>query len=200
MDRAIHRQTVTFDNQTLTIYYLNVQHEFSGQLLPVKLILSATRGTDIPLSLIPAGGNAYIRMRILPLWDIFDAYSFHRDANKAYADRSRRYPDVLLIDLEKLLPTLPSEMIVLADAQILFDPDSLAYIVRYNIDTVPYLAARAMPFLTLDDYNRITGPSPEATSLVNLLVHLTPIPGGIPFFSSDTLVLIPNTNQIPSIP
>ncbi len=87
---------MTFDDQTLTVYYLDVQHAFSGKLLPLKLILSATPGKDVPLSLIPAGGSAYVRLRILPLWDIFDAYSFHRDANLAYADRSRRYPDVLL--------------------------------------------------------------------------------------------------------
>ena len=93
LDRAIHRQTITFDSQTLTIYYLNVQHDFSGKLVPIKLILSATSGSDVPLPLIPAGGNAYVKLRILPNWDIFDAYSFHRDANKAYADRSRRYPD-----------------------------------------------------------------------------------------------------------
>ena len=200
MDRAIHRQTMTFDSQTLTIYYLNVQHEFGGQLVPVKLILSATPGTDVPLFLIPAGGNAYLRMRILANWDIFDAYSLHRDANKAYAERIRRYPDVLLSDLQKLLPSLPDKMIVLADAQILFDPDTLAYTVRYNIDTVPYLAARAMPFLSLDATDRITGPSMEADELANFLVNLTPLPDGIAYFSSDTLVLIPNLAQVPTLP
>ncbi len=200
MDRAIHHQTITFDEQTLTLYYLNVQHEFSGKLLPLKLILSATAGKDVPLSLIPGGGSAYLRLRILPLWDSFDAYSFHRDANKTYADRSRRYPDVLLVDLEALLPALPPKLIVLADAQVLFDPDTLAYQVKYNIDTVPYLAARGMPFLAVDDYDRVTGPSPEASSLADYLIHLAPIPDGIPYFSSDTLVLIPLTAQVPTLP
>jgi len=200
MDRAIHHETITFDEQTLTIFYLNVQHAFSGNLLPIKLILSATPGTDVPLSLIPGGGSAYIRLRILPLWDNFDAYSFHRDANKSYADRSRRYPDVLLVDLEQLLPALPSGLIVLADAQVLFDPDTLAYQVKYNMDTVPYLAARYMPFLAVDDYDRVTGPSPEATSLANYMINLVPISNGIAYFSSDTLVLIPLTAQVPTLP
>jgi hypothetical protein len=200
LDRAIHRDTITFDGQTLTIYYLNTQHEFNGRLVQVKLILSATSGTDIPLGLIPAGGNAFVKLRILPNWEIFDAYSFHRDANTAYADRTRHYPDVMLTNLEKLLPTLPAELIVLADAQILFDPDTYGYIVKFNIDNVPYLAGRAMPFLTLDAYNRVTGPSPEATNLENLLVNLTPLPDGIPFFSSDILVMILNSAQIPNLP
>ena len=200
MDRAIHHETVTYDSQTLTLYYLNVQHDFNDSLLPVKLILSAASGTDVPLSLIPGGGGAYIRLRMLPLWDGFDAFAFHRDANKAYADRSRRYPDVLLADLENLLPALPSGLIVLADAQVLFDPDTLAYTVKYNLDTVPYLAARYMPFLAVDDYDRATGPNPAATSLANHLIHLDPIPNGIPYYSSDTLVLIPLTAQIPTLP
>jgi hypothetical protein len=200
MDRAIHHETVMYDSQTLTIYYLNVQHDFSGSLLPVKLILSAASGADVPLSLIPGGGGAYLRLRMLPLWDGFDAFAFHRDANKPYADRSRRYPDVLLADLEKLLPALPSSLIVLADAQVLFDPDTLAYTVKYNLDTVPYLAARYMPFLAVDDYDRATGPNPEATSLANHLIHLDPFPNGIPYYSSDTLVLIPLTAQLPTLP
>ena len=116
IDRAIHHQTITYDGQTLTVYYLNVQHEFSGQMQPVKLILSAASGQDVPIALIPAGGGTYVRMRLVARWDIFDASSYHRDANKAYADRSRRYPDVLLPDLEKLLPTLPDGLITLADA------------------------------------------------------------------------------------
>ena len=30
MDRAIHHETISFDAQKLTIYYLNVQHQFNG--------------------------------------------------------------------------------------------------------------------------------------------------------------------------
>ncbi len=71
---------------------------------------------------------------------------------------------------------------MLADAQILFDPDTLAYQVKYNLDTVPYLAARYMPFLALDDYGRVTGPTPEATSLANTLIKLTPHPRRYPLF------------------
>jgi len=107
---------------------------------------------------------------------------------------------VLLADLQKLLPSLPNDLIVLADAQVLFDPDTLAYTVKYDIDTVPYLAACAMPFLALDDYDRVTGPSPDATALANHLIHLDPFPAGMAYYSSDTLVLIPRMAQLPTLP
>ncbi len=200
MDRAIHRETVSYDAQVLTVYYFNVQHEFDGHLQPVKLILSATTGQDVPLSLIPASGSSYVRTRILPLWDIFDPYSFHRDANKTYTNRSRRYPDVLLLDLEKLLPTLPDRLIVLANSQILFDPDTYGYELKHEIDTVPFVAARCMPFLTLDQYTRITGPSQEANQLLDLFVNRQPVTEKIPYFSADILVLIPYTQKTITIP
>jgi hypothetical protein len=200
MDRGIHRNTVTYDSQTLTIYYLNVQHEFSRQMYPVKLILSAASGDDKPLELIPAGGGDYVRMRLVPRWNIFDAYSYHRDANKSYAERSQLYPDMLIVDLQKLLPTLPDGLIVLADAPIIFDPDTLGYQVKQDMDTVPYLAARYMPFLALDEYNRITGPTAEASALANLMINLKPIQGGIPYYSSDTLAFILNTGRVPTLP
>ena len=57
-----------------------------------------------------------------------------------------------------------------------------------------------MPFLNLDEYNRITGPSPEASNLFDLLINRKPLTGDIPYFSADTLVLIPYTSKTITLP
>ena len=190
MDRAIHRTTLTIMDQDVTVYYLNVQHQFDGQPGPLRLVLGGTFGKDVPLDLIPLDGSAFIRVRVLDPDAAFDPYIFHRDALKSYATREPQYPDMPLVALERMLPGLPDELIVLADHQILFDPDNLAQ-VQVDMSRVAYLAARYQPFAAVDDYNRVTGPNPAAVDLREFLLHGVPIPGGIPAYSSDTLVLLP---------
>jgi hypothetical protein len=190
MDRAIHRDTLKIMDQDVTVYYLNVQHQFDNQLALLRLVLGGAFGKDVPLNLIPLDGSAYIRVRLLEPGAAFDPYIFHRDAQKGYATHEPQYPDMPLVALERLLPGLSDELIVLADHQILFDPDRLDQ-VQVDMSRVAYLAARYQPFTVVDAYNRVTGPSPAAADLREFLLHEVPIPGGIPAYSSDTLVLLP---------
>lgn len=190
MDRGIHRDTLKIMDQDVTVYYLNVQHDFDGQPRPLRLVLGGTYGRDVPYRNIPADGSLYIRVRVLSPFETFDPYIFHRDANKSYATRTMNYPDMPLNDLEQLLPGLSDELIVLADHQILFDPDRLDQ-VQVDMGRVAYLAARYQPMMAVDEYNRVTGPSQAAIGLRELLLHGTPLDGGIPAYSSDTLVLLP---------
>jgi hypothetical protein len=197
MDRAIHRDTLKIMDKDVTVYYLNVQHDFDKQPRPMRLVLGGIYGKDLPISQIPAGGSGYIRLRVLAPGETFDPYIFHRDANKGYPTREVKYPDMLLADFERLLPGLPDEIIVLADSQVLFDPDERA-IVQEEMSRVAFLAARYLPFTHLDEFNRFTGPSPAASSLSELLLHGVTIAGGIPAYSSDTLVLLPHqTGRVP---
>ena len=190
MDRAIHRDTMKIIDRDVTVYYLNVQHDFDKQPHPMRLVLGGTYGKDVPISQMPADGSGYIRVRVLAPGEPFDPYIFHRDANKVYPTREAKYPDTRLADLEKLLPQLPDEIMVLADSQVLFDPDERA-IVQEQMSQVAFLAARYLPFTGLDEFNRFAGPSPAATSLSNLLLKGVTLSGGIPAYSSDTLVLLP---------
>lgn len=190
MDRAIHRTTITFNAQTLTVYYLNVRHEFiPGHPQVMTLILGGTWGQDIPLADIPAGGSAYIRMKLLSFHDFFNSYAFHREAQQPYPQRSKDFPDTLLTDFERLLPTLPDELIVLADHPLLFDPETYLQ-VQDDINGVAYIAARHLPFVTQNESGRVVAPSAAAMALLdNVLTSAVPIVE-VPAFSSDILVLI----------
>lgn len=201
LDRGVHRQTLTFDGKAMTLYYLNVQHNFDGTLKPVKLILSATYGKDVPIALIPAGGASYFSLRLLSYQQNFDALNFHAQANRAYTQRLWLFSDELLIDFEKLLPTLPTDLIVLSDSNILYDSDTLtSYTFKVQLDTVPYLAAREMPYISLDAYNRVVGSSPEALALVDYVVSHKLLSGDVPYFGSDALVLLVKSDTLPTLP
>ena len=41
----------------MTAYYLNVTHEFAGQVLPVHLIISGEWGKDVPISAMLTSGT-----------------------------------------------------------------------------------------------------------------------------------------------
>ena len=94
-----------------------------------------------------------------------------------------------LLDLQALLPTLPDQLIVLADHAILVDQDGWQQL--YNdITSVSYLAARFLPFIQLDEYDRIVGPSPEAEALIEFFLHGSAPTISIPAYSSQVLVFI----------
>lgn len=188
-DRGIHRFTIHYIDQDLTVYYLNVEHNFNGSLQPLKLILGGTFGTDIPVRRIPAGGNAYLQVRFLTMKDHFNPFGFHKDANLPYEKRSSQFQDLLLQDLEPALGDLPDSLILLAEAPILFDPDLYSQM-RTSIDTVPYLAARYMPYVTVDEIGKVVDASPQAKALANLLLSKREPTIEIPFFSCQTLVVL----------
>ena len=189
LDRTIYRRNLNFMSQDVTIYYLNVVHDFNGAEIPMGLVIGGTFGRDIPLSLIPAGGSSYVQTLQLTNAEPLDPFLIHRDANLAYAKRSLVLTDLLLTDLEDLLPTLPDELIVLADHPILFPKNDWQQ-AKLDMTRVSALMARYYPLFELDAYDRIVGQSDFAFALRDHLLKGADMPAGIYFYASQTLVLV----------
>jgi hypothetical protein len=189
MDRGIHWATYSIADRPVTVYYLNVIHDFGLGTRPMHLILGGTDGADVDISAIPAGGSLYIRLRKMTYLESLDPFGIRRDAGLPYDQRIQKYPDMMLTDLQKMLPTLPESLIVLADQSIRVDPASW-HQVQNDISSVAFLAARYLPFIHLDDYSRVTGPTLEAQSLENYFLHAVPPSSLVSDFSSETLVFV----------
>lgn len=189
LDRGIHQRYFTFLGEPITVYYLNVAHEFNGEMLPMQLVLGGTPGKDVPIQNIPAGGTAYIQVQVRESSQRFDPYTVHRDANRDYALRDSAYPLLFLKDLQTLLPDLPDEVILLADHPILF-PRGDWHQIKLDMSRISYLAARYQPFFEIDDYDRLTDQSTFAYALRDLFLDQRPIPPGFYAYSSQTLIII----------
>ncbi len=192
MDRGIHRQTIVVIGKPLTIYYLNVQRQVGEELQKARLIVGGAFGKDIPLGVIPAGGPSYVKLRLMTRHEPFDPYITHKDADLPYATRSEDYPDTLLTDLEQVLAHLPDQVILLADQELIVDPDSIQRF-EYDIRTIPYLVARYYPWLLLDDYDRFTGPNQAALEMADNLYLNKPFTQSIEWYSGETLIIITGT-------
>jgi hypothetical protein len=188
-DRAIHRMTIKVFSREITVYYLNVQHQFGQQMQPMTLIIGATYGNDIAIENIPSGGSSYTLVRRMTARESFDALGIHGEVNQPVTRRSDKYQDMPLLDLQALLPTLPDRLIVLADHPILVDPDGWQQLYT-DMSSVSYLAARYLPFIQLDEYDRITGSTPAALALKEFFLHQTVPSTSIPAYSSDVLILV----------
>jgi hypothetical protein len=191
LDRGIHRRNFTFKGEPITVYYLNVAHEFKGVSFPMQLVLGGTKGANIPIDDIPAGGDAYIQMQVRDSSEDFEPYVTHRDANRDFEYRTNAYPLWLIKDLQALLPTLPDEIILLADHPILFPPGDW-YQIGLDMGRVSYLAARYQPFFKFDPYDRIIDQSDFVYDLTNFILKRTDMPEGFYAFSSQTLIIIKN--------
>jgi len=192
MDRAIHRDTIIVFARPLTVYYLNVRRQVGDELGNARLIVGGTFGEDIPLGVVPAGGPSYIKLTIMTRNEPFDPYLTHITANLAYADRSEKYPDMLLTDLEVVLANLPDQVILLADQAIIVDPDSIQRF-EHDIQTVSYLVGRFYPWMVLDDYDRFTGANQAAIDLADNLYLNKPITNPAEWYSGETLIFITGT-------
>ncbi len=189
LDRGIYQRNFAFEGEKITVYYLNVAHQFNGQLLPMQLVLGGTLGDSIPIKDIPAGGTAYLQVQVRDTAEPFDPYITHRDANRDYELRQETYPLIFLQDFQALLPTLPDQVILLADHPILFPRDDWPQ-VKLDMQRVNYRAALYRPFFELDPYDRLVAQSDFATALRDYLLAGTPIPEGFYAFSSQTLMII----------
>ncbi len=189
LDRGIHQRTLNFLGDTITVYYLNVAHEFDGHLVPMQLVLGGTPGKDVRIEDIPAGGTAYLQVRVLESGAVFAPFVTHRDANRAYELRQETYPLLFLHELQALLPALPEHLIILADHPILFPPDDWPQI-KLDMSRVSFLAARYQPFFEIDAYDRLADQSAFAYDLVNHILHGWTMPEGLYAYSSQTLIII----------
>lgn len=191
LDRAIHQRNFTFLGETVTVYYLNVAHEFDGQMLQMQLVLGGTSGEDVLVGDIPADGSAYIQVQVRDSSEDFAPYGTHRDANRDYEYRESTYPLSFLTELQTTLASLPDEIILLADHPILFPKDDWTQI-KLDMSRVSYLAARYQPFFEIDDYDRLTDQSDFAYALSDHILNGTEMPDGIYAYSSQTLIIIKN--------
>jgi hypothetical protein len=191
LDRGIHHRDFEFKGETITIYYLNVAHEFDGKMTPMALILGGTTGKNIPIEDMPADGSAYIQVQIRDSLDQFEPYVTHRDANRAFELRDASYPLLLLQDFQALLPTLPDEIIILADHPILFPKDDWSQI-QWDMEQVSYLTARYHPFFEIDPYDRLVDQSDFAYALRDVILSQGQMPNGDYSFSAQTLIIIKN--------
>jgi len=189
LDRGIHQRIFYFLGEPITVYYLNVAHAFDVEMFPMQLVLGGTPGENVPIHIIPAGGTAYIQVQVRDSAQGFDPYIIHRDANRDYALRVTDYPYTFLKDLADLLPTLPEEVILLADHPILFPRDDWVQI-KLDMSRVSYLAARYQPFFEIDDYDRLVDQSDFAYALRDYILEQEPMPLGYYAYSSQTLIII----------
>lgn len=191
LDRGVHQRNFTFQDETITVYYLNVAHDFNGELLPMQLVIGGTLGENVPIEDIPAGGTAYVQFQVRESWQTFDPYITHRDANRSYELRESDYPLSFMKDLQALLPTLPDDIILLADHPILFPKDDWPQ-VKLDMTRVAYLAARYQPFFEIDDLDRLVDQSDFAYTLRDHLLFNREMPESYFAYSSKTLIIIKN--------
>jgi len=189
LDRGIHQRNFDFLGETITVYYLNVAHEFDSVMLPMQLVLGGTAGKNIAIEDIPADGSAYFQVRIQDNSEAFYPYGIHRDANRDYELRESDYPLLFIKDFQALLPSLPDEIILLADHPILFPYDDWPQI-KLDMGRVSYFAARYQPFFEIDPYDRLVDQSGFAYNLRDHILDGAQMPEGYYAFSSQTLVII----------
>ena len=189
LDRAIHQRNFTFLEKTITVYYLNVAHEFDGEMQQMQLVLGGTPGEDILIENIPADGSAYLQVQVRESDEDFPPYVTHRDANRNYEYREDAYPLIFLTEFQSMLASLPDEIILLADHPILFPKDDWTQI-KLDMSRVSYLAARYQAFFEIDDFDRLVDQSNFATALRDHILDGETMPAGIYAYSSQTLIII----------
>lgn len=193
LDRGIHQRNFIFLDQTITVYYLNVAHEFNGQLFPMQLVLGGVYGSDVAIENIPAANSQYLQYQVLQSWESFDPYIIHRDANRTYDLREPVYPLRLLQDFQTTLAALPDQVILLADHPILFHPDDW-WQIKLDMSRVSSLAARYQPFFEIDELDRLVDQSEFAYALRDYLLVDAAMPEGLYAFSAKTIILIQGEN------
>lgn len=189
LDRGIHQRRFTFRGETITVFFLNVAHDFNGELLPMQLVLGGTAGENIVIENIPARESAFVQFQVRESWQPFDPFIIHRDANREFELRQKDYPLRELKDLQATLPTLPDEVILLADHPILFPVDEW-HQVKLDMSRVNALAARYQPFFEFGILDRLVDQSDFAYALRDHLIDNTEMPAGIYAYSSKTLIII----------
>jgi hypothetical protein len=195
LDRAIHQRNFEFQGEMITVYFLNVAHEFDGEMLPMQLVLGGSPGEDVAISDITAVGSAYLQVQVRSASESFDPYLIHRDTNTDYETRDEDYPLTYLEEFQELLPTLPDELILLADHPILFPRNDWPQ-VKLDMARVAYLAARYQPLFEFDVYDRLVDQSDFAYAFRDHVLDQKEMPLGIFAYSSQTLIIIQGEENV----
>jgi len=189
MDRGIHKDTLSFLEKEITVYYLNVQHEFNGSMLPLRLVIGGTYGKDVPISQIPADGSAYIEIYEQNANMVFEPWTIHKRSLLSFEDRQLIFSYMLLQDFEQYLPSLPDELILLAEHPVLIPADDWPEI-KFEMSRNSSQAAKFLPYFTLDVYERLVSLSQSAITLAEYLLDGKSMPIGEHVFSAQYLVIV----------
>lgn len=189
MDRGIHSYTVDFLERDITVYYLNVQHESNGTILPLRLVIGGTYGNEVPISQIPADGSAYVSFYEQDADVVFEPWTIHKQSLLPYENRESIFSNMLLQDFEQFLPSLPDELILLAEHPVLISEDDWPE-VKFDMSRISSQAAKYLPYFTLDVYERFVSLSDSATALADYLLEGKNVPSGELIFSAQYLVIV----------
>jgi hypothetical protein len=189
MDRGIHAKNVRFLDEDITVYYLNVSHEFDGEAIPMRLLIGGTYGQNVPVKQIPADGSAYIEFLEVDSDQVFEPWRIHREAQLPYEERQAIFTSMLMQDFEQFLSALPDELIILAEHPILWPKDDWTQ-VKLDMSRLSSMAARYLPFFSLDVYEHILGPSESASALAAYLLADASLPEGEIDFSAQVLIFV----------
>ncbi len=176
LDRGIHRETIQVLGRDLTVYYLNAQHEFFGQIYPFHITVSGQWGKDVPLANLSAGANYFVQAQALKAGEPFDPANIHGQSVKNYTDKLAPYQGGMqIVDFQRLLATLPDKVILLVDSPVRIPASSFPD-VDYYFQKTPNLAADFWPMVKLDPLNKVSAPSDYAWALTDTLFHNKPLP------------------------
>lgn len=189
LDRGIHTENIKFLDKDITMYYLNVQHEFDDVLIPMRLIIGGTYGIDVPLQQILADGSSYVTILEKKSNEIFEPNNIHQDAQLPYEERQIIFTDMLLQDFEQYLTELPNQVILFSEHPILFPQDDWPKF-KLDMSRVSSIAARYLPFFELDVYERIIAQSENANDLASYLLANKALPKNEYVFSAKELIFV----------
>lgn len=191
IDRAVHNTTIQLLGKDLTVYYLNVQHDFNGKTTPVQLILGGEWGKDVPIRALTSSGSYFIEAITLAPGAVFDPFNMHNQSVKNYLNRKEPYQGgVFLTDFERSLATLPEDLILVADHPVIVPASSYPDI-EYYFQNTPFMAARFQPLVSLNLLGKISGSSPYAQALAKTILNNATPPEQQLVYPNALLVLIP---------
>ena len=192
IDRGIHRETINLIGNEITVYYLNAQHNFNGEMIPVRLILTGVFGRDIPIENLLADGANFVFYRAQNNDAPFEPWTFYADWNLEAEEREQYYQALTLMQFQDMLDQLPEEFMLFAHHPVIIEPDGWEQ-VDINMERLSGSGARFSPFFAFDGYERLIGQTSLATILQQYLVKGSAIPGDMYDklrFSADFIVVI----------
>lgn len=192
LDRGIHSETIRVMGNDITIFYLNVRHDFGDTTPAVKLILTGVFGRDISLAALPADGSSYISIRSQNSDAPFEPWKLHQDWDVPIEQRAPLYQTLLLSDFSRVLADLPDKVMVLADHPVILEPDEWPQL-SLDMTRLSASAARLSPFFASNDFNQLISQSQMAANWQNYLLNDIEFPTSQQaniYFSADYLILI----------
>jgi hypothetical protein len=195
LDRGIHRETIQVLGKDLTVYYLNGQHEFNGQMRPLQVVIDGEWGKDVTLTNITSGGSFFIPAQALKPGEPFDSVNIHLQSVKNYPDKLETYQGGMLVsDFQALLAAQPDQLIVLVDGPVRVPPSSYT-VIDYYFQQTPFMAARYWPLVAFNPLKQVVRPSDYAWALVDTIWKNQPLAEqGLPdplTYAATNLVLVP---------